>query len=339
MRALEKVTVKGFVANNSDRKLTDFQGIVYPTVYGKKEVVGTLNNDGRGVFKYNDQNQVIFKGKASVKNGEFEFSFVVPKDIDIEFGAGKISFYADNLEIDANGVYEAHQIGGIGKNIVADEKGPDIELFLNDESFVFGGLTNENPILKANLFDENGINTVGTGLGHDIVAVLDENTANAMVLNDFYESNLNSYQSGTINYQLPELAEGRHTLKLKAWDVHNNSGEAELEFIVAKNQDLEIENLLNYPNPFTTNTSFYFDHNQPGQSLQVRLQVFTVSGKLVKTIDGFYYSEGFRAGPIGWNGKDEFGDEIGRGVYVYKVSVKTPTGKSIEKYQRLVILN
>ncbi len=160
-----------------------------------------------------------------------------------------------------------------------------------------------------------------------------------MVLNDFYESNLNSYQSGTINYQLPELAEGRHTLKLKAWDVHNNSGEAELEFIVAKNQDLEIENLLNYPNPFTTNTSFYFDHNQPGQSLQVRLQVFTVSGKLVKTIDGFYYSEGFRAGPIGWNGKDEFGDEIGRGVYVYKVSVKTPTGKSIEKYQRLVILN
>lgn len=339
MRALEKVTIKGFVANNSDRKLTDFQGIVYPTVYGKKEVVGTLNNDGRGVFKYNDQNQVIFKGKASVKNGEFEFSFVVPKDIDIEFGAGKISFYADNLEIDANGVYEAHKIGGIGKNIAADEKGPDIELFLNDESFVFGGLTNENPILKANLFDESGINTVGTGLGHDIVAVLDENTANAMVLNDFYESNLNSYQSGTINYQLPELAEGRHTLKLKAWDVHNNSGETELEFIVAKNQDLEIENLLNYPNPFTTNTSFYFDHNQPGQSLQVRLQVFTVSGKLVKTIDGFYYSEGFRAGPIGWNGKDEFGDEIGRGVYIYKVSAKTPTGKSIEKYQRLVILN
>ena len=138
---------------------------------------------------------------------------------------------------------------------------------------------------------------------------------------------------------MPELEEGRHTLKLKAWDVHNNSGEAELEFIVAENQDLEIENLLNYPNPFTTNTSFYFDHNQPGQSLQVRLQVFTVSGKLVKTIDGFYYSEGFRAGPIGWNGKDEFGDEIGRGVYVYKVSVKTPTGKSIEKYQRLVILN
>lgn len=339
MNALQLVTVKGFVADYGMQKLNDFNGIVYPIVFAKEETIGTLNNDGDGVFNFKSQEKIIFRGKASVTNGNFEFSFVVPKDIDIEFGSGKVSFYAANTAFDASGAYKDHVIGGVDENAPEDNQGPDINLYLNDESFVYGGITNQNPILRAKLFDENGINTVGTGVGHDIVAVLDENTANAIVLNDFYQSILDSYQSGTIEYQLPELEEGPHKLSLKAWDVHNNSGEAEIEFIVANNSELQIDNILNYPNPFTTNTAFYFDHNQPGQNLQVRIQVFTVSGKVVKTIDGFYYSEGYRTGPIAWDGKDEFGDKIGRGVYVYKVHVKTPTGKTVEKFQRLVLLN
>lgn len=339
MKALQKVTVKGFVAGFNMQKLTEFNGVVFSTVYAQKEVKGTLNNDGNGVFKYEDQNKIVFNGRASVKNGDFEFSFVVPKDINIDYSQGKVLFYAHNTVTDANGAYEAHQIGGVAENFAEDNKGPDINLYLNDENFAFGGVTNQTPILMADLFDEKGINTVGMGLGHDIVAILDENTSNPIVLNDFYESEIDSYQSGKVRYQLPELEEGNHTLTLKAWDVYNNSGETTLDFVVSKNEDLTISNLLNYPNPFTTNTGFYFDHNQPGQSLQVRLQVFTVSGKLVKTIDGFYYSNGFRTGPIAWDGRDDFGDKIGRGVYIYKLKVKTPTGKFAEKFQKLVILN
>lgn len=339
MKALQKITITGFVADNNGTKLTNYNGIVYPTVFAQEKTIGTLNNDGRGVFRFKLQNEVIFKGKASVKNGKFSFSFVVPKDVDMAYGKGKISYYAENGEIDANGAYESHQIGGVAEDFAEDNKGPDIELYLNDDSFVFGGLTDQSPMIFAKLFDENGVNTVGNGIGHDIVAVIDENTANPIVLNDYYESDLDSYQSGVIKYGLSELEEGKHTLRLKAWDVYNNSGEAYLEFYVAKNDELMIDHVLNYPNPFTTNTNFYFDHNQPGQSLQVRLQVFTVSGKLVKTIDGFYGANGYRLGPINWNGRDDFGDPIGRGVYIYKLSVSTPSGKTAEKYEKLVILN
>ncbi len=338
MRALDKITISGYVADYSNTIIPNYNGIVYPTVYAQMKSISTLNNDGDGVFGYGQQKDVIFKGKASARNGSFEFSFVVPKDIDLEFGTGKVSFYSDNAEFDANGVYESHQIGGVSANAPDDNTGPDINLFLNDENFVSGGLTDNEPMLFAKLFDENGINTVGNGVGHDVVATIDGNTANSIVLNDYYESELDSYQKGVVRFSLSNLEDGPHTIKLKAWDVLNNSDETEIDFVVANDKDLIIEHLLNYPNPFTTKTGFYFEHNQPGQNLQVRLQIFTVAGRLVKTIDQFNYSPGFRVGPIAWDGLDQYGDFIGKGVYVYKVSVTSPTGKNAEKFERLVVL-
>ncbi len=339
VKALEKVTFKGYVADENGSKLTDFNGIIYPLVYDKKKQVNTLDNDGFGVFTYQDRFNVIFRGKASVVNGEWEFSFVVPRDISSLHGKGKVSYYAtDGLE-DANGYYEEFVIGGMSDNAAADNQGPDIDLYLNDEQFVQGGLTDVSPDLLANLFDENGINTSGNGVGHDIVAVLDANTANAIVLNDHYESETDSYQKGSIRYPLSDLEPGEHTLSLKAWDVYNNSGTAETSFLVTNDQNLVIAHLLNYPNPFTTNTSFYFEHNYPNQELQVRLQVFSLSGTVVKTMDGFFTSDGYRIGPIVWNGRDEYGDPIGRGAYVYKLKVTAPSGEIAEKFEKLVILN
>ncbi|HAW19571.1 MAG TPA: hypothetical protein DCX14_05250 [Flavobacteriales bacterium] len=179
---------------------------------------------------------------------------------------------------------------------------------------------------------------VGTGIGHDITAVLDEKGSNTIVLNDYYESEVDSYQSGKIRYPFDDLEEGVHTLKLQVWDVNNNPGEAYTEFVVANDEQFALDHILNYPNPFTTNTDFYFEHNKPGLSLDVRIEVFTVSGKLVKTIDGKYLNDGFRVGPINWNGRDDFGDNLARGVYLYKLNVKTPLGEHAEHYEKLVIL-
>jgi hypothetical protein len=339
IKALEKVTVDGMIADEYGAKVDDFNGTVQVTVYDQPQEVSTLDNDDEGVFKYNSQESIIFKGKSTVKNGEFSFIFVVPKDIIFDFGKSKISYYADDGTIDANGAYEKMVIGGRSENAGSDQKGPEVNLWMNDESFVVGGMTDQNPNLFAKVFDENGINTVGNGIGHDITAILDENTANAIVLNDYYESDLDSYQSGTITYPFDKLEEGKHTLSLKVWDVYNNSGKAFTEFIVADNSELAIDHILNYPNPFTTNTAFYFDHNAPGQELDVRIQVFTVSGKLVKTLDAIFASNSYRAGPIYWDGRDEFGDEIGKGVYIYKVKVTAPTGKTVNKFEKLVLLN
>lgn len=338
IKSLGKVTIKGYVGDENGVKIDDYNGIVYPTVFDKSKQITTVNNDNVGEFNFKIQNSVLFKGKASVKNGDFEFSFVVPKDIELNFDSGKVSYYISDQITDGNGFYRTFQVGGIDENAEPDDEGPDIELYLNDESFVFGGVTNESPKIYALLEDENGINTTGNGIGHDIVAVLDENTNNKIILNDYYESELDSYQKGKVIYPLEEIEPGKHTISFKAWDVHNNSGEAYTEFIVAESAELAIEHLLNYPNPFTTNTAFYFDHNQPGSALDVIINIYTVSGKLVKTLNTQSSSNGFRAGPFEWQGKDEFGDQLAKGVYVYKLKVVSPKGEEVEKMEKLVIL-
>jgi hypothetical protein len=209
---------------------------------------------------------------------------------------------------------------------------------MNDETFVPGGITNEDPLLYAKLFDENGINTLGNSIGHDLVAVIDQNTQNSLVLNDVYEADLDTYKSGQVRYRLSDLAEGSHTLDLKAWDVFNNSSQRSLDFVVAPSAEMALDHVLNYPNPFTTRTEFYFEHNRPCGNLDVRVQVFTVAGRLVKTLNRQLACEGFRSEPMAWDGLDDAGDKLGRGVYVYRLSVATQDGEAADKVEKLVIL-
>lgn len=338
LRRLGKVTMSGRVVGLDGEVLTSFNGELTPSVYAQRRQVSTLGNDDTSPYKYTVQNQVIFKGRVTVKNGLFEFSFVVPKDVNIDYGKGKVSLYADNGQIDGAGYDTAVVVGGISDSMIVDDEGPEIELWMNNEQFVFGGITDMNPVILSKVFDESGINTVGNGIGHDIVAILDENSSNPIVLNDFYTADLDSYQSGEIRYNLRNIEAGKHTLTIRVWDVNNNSSSATTEFVVQEDGGLSLKNVLNYPNPFTTNTDFYFEHNAPGQMLDVKLQVFTMSGKLVKTIRTTEYSDGFRSSGINWDGTDDFGDRIGRGTYVYKLSVTTPSGESKEVFEKLVIL-
>jgi hypothetical protein len=209
---------------------------------------------------------------------------------------------------------------------------------MNDENFVSGGITDHQPTLLVFVNDSSGINTIGSGIGHDITATLDNNTNSSIVLNDFYEAGTDSYQEGKISYKYKSLDEGAHTLRLKVWDVNNNSSEDNLDFVVTSQEDLVLEHVLNYPNPFTTSTSFFFEHNQVNAELDILIQVFTVSGKLVKTLDRHVISTGYRTEPIIWDGLDDFGSRIGRGVYIYRVSVRTASGQTAEKFEKLVIL-
>lgn len=348
IKALSLVTVKGHLNDNSGNLLSTYNGVLYPTVYDKAQSITTLSNDGLTAsppFTFKLQKNILYKGKVSVTNGYYSFSFVVPKDIAYAYGVGRISYYAygrinsSNETVDANGYYEKIIIGGSNDTAVADNAGPEVNLYMNDKKFVFGGLTDENPDLFAVLKDANGVNTVGNGIGHDITAIIDANTDGAIVLNDYYQADLNSYKSGTIRYPFTDLSEGKHTLTLKVWDVYNNSSQVYTEFNVAKSEDLALNHVLNYPNPFTTKTQFYFEQNRCCQNLEVQLQIFTVSGKLVKNIAKFVQAEGYRSDPIEWDGKDDFGDKIGRGVYIYKLKVKTEDGSVAEKYEKLVILN
>jgi hypothetical protein len=338
LKALEKVTIVGEVRDENNMKISNYNGIIYPTVFDKSKQITSLSNDGGAPFNFDLQTSKLFKGKVSVVNGDFTYTFVVPKDISYNFGSGKLSYYAENQIEDGNGYHDSFYIGGTADSIVADNVGPELELFMNDENFVFGGMTDENPILLANIYDLHGINMVGNGIGHDIIATLDGETDNAFILNDYYEADLNSYQRGKVYFPFQDLEEGRHTLTLKVWDVYNNSSEATIEFVVVKSRDIRIDKVYNYPNPFTTYTEFWFEHNQPGKPIFAQVQVYTVSGKLVKTINQNILNQGYRSTSITWDGLDEYGDKIGRGVYVYRLKVRGENYSVAQKYEKLVIL-
>jgi hypothetical protein len=340
IKALSKVKFEGVVTDDSNAVLTDFNGTLSTTVFDKLIDRTTLDNDGFGItVPFDTQDSKLFKGKSTVENGVFSFEFIVPKDIKVAYGEGKLSFYAENGEIDKAGYNFDVVIGGIDKNAPDDTIGPEINLFMNDESFIDGGNTNGSPNLIVSLSDLSGINTSITAVDHDIVGVLDGDTTNSIILNDFYQTELNDFSKGKVTYTLSDLEVGPHTLKLKAWDTYNNSSEATLNFVVVSDAILNLENVLNYPNPFVNYTEFWFNHNKPNESLEVQVQIFTVSGKLVKTINQNVQTTGNLSRSITWNGLDDFGNKIGKGVYVYKLRVKSTASNLVsEKYEKLVIL-
>jgi hypothetical protein len=341
LKALRKFEISGEVTDKNGVKLNDYQGVIYPVVYDKFTTYSTMGNNPpeSTPMAFSMQNNVLYRGKASVINGAFTFSFVVPKDIAYEYGYGKVSYYANKSDADANGYYNKIFIGGTSDSSATDTKGPEIKIFLNDEKFVAGGLTGENPKLIVKLFDENGINTTGRGIGRDLVFVLNNKQTQAVIVNDYYQAALNSYQSGEVIYNIKDLPAGKHQIKFRAYDVYNNMSEATLDFEVANSEKPSINYLLNYPNPFNNKTTFHFDHNLSGNDLQVMIQIFTINGKLVKTLQTDVAGEGTHFDALSWDGKDEYGDKLASGVYIYKCKVKAAGLKTIEKIEKLVILN
>ena len=340
LKALSKVRFEGVVTDNLNTVLTDFNGSLSTTVYDKPIDKSTLDNDNFGVVEvFDSQESKLFRGLATVENGNFNFEFIVPRDVKIAYGKGKLSFYATDQILDRAGYNADVIVGGINENAPEDTVGPEIQLFMNDESFLDGANTNASPNLIAKLFDLSGINTSITAVDHDIVGVLDGDESNPIILNDFYQTELDDFTRGKVVYRLRNLSVGPHTLKLKAWDTYNNSSEAMLNFVVVSDNSVTLDNVLNYPNPFVNYTEFWFNHNKPNEPLEVQVQIFTVSGKLVKTINQLVQTTGNLSRNISWNGLDDFGNKLGKGVYIYKLKVTSTTSNiSSEKYEKLVIL-
>ncbi len=342
LRALDRVKLKGQVATESGQIISNFNGNLAVQMFDKNQEKTTLVNDGVGdPMTFTTLGETVFRGNASVSNGVFEIEFVVPKDIKIAVGEGKASFYAvkeSNILDDYTGANTTIKIGGVNENAAEDNKPPQIKLFMNDETFISGGITNNSPLFLAHLEDENGMNTA-SGIGHDMVAILDGDENNPIVMNEFYETEPNNFMKGFVNYPFSNLKEGLHTITFKGWDVYNNLATATLDFVVAADTGLVLDKVLNYPNPFVDYTEFWFQHNRPNETLQAQVQILTVSGKIVKTINQTIVSDGILSRDIKWDGRDDFGDRIGKGVYIYRLKVKsTVSGQQAEKIEKLVIL-
>ena len=349
LRALQHVTISGQIENEGVL-LSDFNGDLFATVYDKEVINNTLGQESCTPMPYRDQNNILYKGSASIIQGKFSFSFIVPKDIEYNYAPGKISYYAVNDDetnpIDANGSVGVSDsgsiefiIGGSAENINYDYEGAQIDLFMNTRNFIQGGVTDRNPILIADIIDASGINTVGNGIGHDITAILDGNTAAVYVLNDFYEAEQDNYKKGVIRFPFYNLEPGDHTVLLKVWDVFNNSSEKEIHFTVVDATELLISDFIAFPNPFTTVTDIYFEHNQVNQNLDYRLEIYTVTGVLVKSIERSIYNNiSYRVGPISWDGRDKNGELVKPGIYFINIGVNSEDGQFSSKSQQIILL-
>lgn len=350
-QSLDYIKLTGEVHDENNNPLPSYNGELSVNIFDKNIQTETLRNDNYDAvidaalqtapkMPFTTLGETIFRGNASVVNGHFEFGFYVPRDIRIPVGNGRISFYTKRNQIllDKTGYNTDIKVGGINTNAVADNIGPTVKLYMNDETFVNGGITNESPFFLAILEDEHGINTA-SGIGHDIIGILDGDETKPYVMNDYYETELDDYTKGRVYFPYRNLAVGLHTITFKAWDVYNNPITAEVQFVVVGDESITLSHVLNYPNPFVSYTEFWFSHNRPFEPLEVQVQVMTITGKIVWTKNQTVTTDGFLSREITWDGKDDFGDRIGKGVYVYKLTVKsTLSNKKAEKIEKLVIL-
>ncbi|MDR1154646.1 MAG: type IX secretion system sortase PorU [Bacteroidales bacterium] len=340
LKANSNVTVKGCITGTNGRVLTGFNGTVHFSLFDKPHENETLNNDGDAVpMSFHTRTSALYKGKAAVKNGEFEISFIMPRDINYRYGFGKISYYAysDHGEA-AAGAFEEIIVGGFAPG-TDDTEGPKIQLFMNDTQFRDGGITDQNPKLIACLQDEHGINISDEGIGHNITAILNNDPSIAYILNPYYEADLGRYNRGVVNYRFTNLSAGNYELLFTAWDLENNSSQARIRFRVTKSSILQIDKLYNYPNPFTDNTRIYFEFNMPETELQVELQVYSMSGRLLRSMKQSLYSDGYTSGNFEWDGRDAGNNHMRPGIYPYRVILRTEKGQMVWQASKMVIGN
>jgi hypothetical protein len=341
LKALSKVTIEGEIqAPGTGLLQADFEGMLYVTVYDKASTVTTLGTERSSRMNFQLQQNILYEGKARVKDGLFCFSFVVPKDIEYHYDSGKISLYAKAEESlrDAAGA-RMLIVGGSTSGIAADITPPQIRLFMNDTSFVSGGITGSNTFLLAHIFDESGINITRSGIGHAITGTLRGEKDTTLILNEYYTAGPDTHQQGQISYPFQHLKPGNYTLNLKAWDTYNNSGEAAIQFLVANSEQLVLQGLFNYPNPMGSFTTFEFDHNRAGEELEIHIDIFNAAGQQVKTMSTHIANSPEHIRELTWDGVSKEGNKLSKGIYIYRVTVRSMADQS-SAYQvnKLIII-
>ena len=342
--ALDRVVIEGEIRNSLGEFTPDYNGVLSVTIFDKKIEISTLVNDSGSRSKdFETRKNVVFKGNASIENGQFAINFVVPRDINLSFGEGKISYYAQGEgQMDAKGHYEDVVIGGSSEDPVIDDVGPVVKLYLEDRSFVNGDETSANPLLIVDLEDDYGINVVGNSIGHDLTGILDEEQASQFVMNEFYVSELDNSRKGTAEYPLKDLSPGKHTIQVKAWDVANNSTVESVDFIVSDNFELDLNLFSVFPNPVVDISYFGFEHNLADMQLDYQFFIYDALGREIFSMSDSQFSQDGRVLDIEWQANSVQG--MSSGLYTYRFEVEgTPVGSSkklsAHKYGKFIFLH
>jgi len=340
LKALSTVHVQGQVQDISGGVLSGFNGILEATLFDKQAEFVTIGRNNPA-FRFKQWYNALFRGKASVKNGEFAFDFIVPKNIAYETGTGKLSLYAavPAAGKDASGAYADFKIGGSEQNAAADNTPPTLQLYMGDTTFVNGGVVTPNTMLIARVQDASGINISNYGIGNTMVAVLDDDDA-VFVLNEYYSANTDDFTKGWINFPVKGLAPGRHRITVRVWDTYNNPAQAVIDFIVTDGEKLIIESFGSYPNPCQGETTFFFTHNRSGDDLSVHLEINLATGQHVETYDILVSGSPYHVNLLEINTLTTNGKKLQPGLYLARLVVRSlSNGSKNERVAKLIVLN
>ena len=335
LNALTLHTFTGWIETEDGDTARDFNGVVHVSLMDKLQKITTLDNDESNPelkrrYTYNDYPNTLSQGSVRVRNGHFEYTFMVPKDIRYNFGNGRMTYYAqDSVNGEGVGHFEDFVVGGSATVAITDTVGPEMAIYLNTPQFRSGDKTSANPHFYADIYDEHGINTVGSGIGHDLMLTIDNDPNKIYVLNDYYDSS-GSYQSGRVSYRLGDLDEGQHTLSFRAWDLFNNSASCALSFTIVNDLAPTVYSIVAYPNPLHVDETMHFaiDYDQPDELMEVGISVYSPQGEQVYQMT--------RQGAA----QNSFALDntyLTPGVYLYRVTLTTTTGSSTAKTGKLIV--
>ena len=324
LRALSSVKIVGEIRNG--KELVDtFNGFANVVIFDKQNVLTTLGNES-SKMKYGSFQNRLFEGRVSVRSGRFECTFNVPKDIDYRFGKGRISIYAvqnDSL-MDAAGSSDKIIVGGsLSKPL--NTQPPVVEVFMNNNKFVDGMVLNQSPMFIAQISDDDGINTSQAGIGHSLMLTLNDTLA--LNMNDYFSANIDDFRAGTVRFQFDKLPEGNYKLAFKAWDTHNNSTEKSLRFSVQTEQ-IQITEMIVFPNPFTESANFKITQNRPGNDIEITLEIADLTGKIVASKKQTYYNANGTINDVSWSVPNILKTTNTFQTYVYRIVVRSITDNS-----------
>ena len=341
-KAFEKINIKGQVKTSDGAIAVDYNGLLSATVFDSQQQITTLDNANIGTYTFFDYPYTMYIGNDSVRNGEFTFSFSVPKDISYSYMNGKINMYAvdENSNKEASGSYKNFTVNGTADNIEIDESGPVIRaIYLNTTDFKDGDRVNETPLFSAIVWDESGINVGGGGIGHDISLTIDNNPVMSYSLNSYYRTHLESEDgAGIVKFSIPALESGKHTAEFKVWDIHNNSTSETFNFIVTDNYKPSIVELIAGPSPAKEYVTFMISHDLPESLIKVEIQVYDMSGRLQWKHEETGSSEMFDYYRIQWNLTNGAGARLRPGIYVYRAVIRSDKSTEVSKSKKLIIL-
>jgi hypothetical protein len=322
IKALSTTKVSGEIRKPDNSFWSDFNGDGILTMFDSKRTYDLVNLANYPIIL---PGGIIFRGSISVTNGKFSTSFTVPKDISYENQNGKVVLYFSNSNYDGLGYTTNIIVGGTDTTAKNNGHGPDIKIYFDDTTTTNPRLVNPSSTLIVKLLDSNGLNTTGTGIGHKLEGILNGDNNNPIDFTNYFTSDVNSGgKSGVISYKFNGLDPGNYSLKVVAWDVFNNSSSATVNFDVISSNGLVLEDIYNYPDPFASNTTFTFQQNLAAP-INVKIKVYTVAGRLIREIERFGISNKFVK--VDWDGRDQNGDLLANGTYLYKVIVHSVDGQ------------